>query len=308
VLWLAAALSAIAFSVAATVRAENARTSTAVDGLKAYYLAAGAVERAVLYLQWGPQYRNPDGTARYYDGGPRIELEFPSGQATVEVVPEASKMDLNSATAEELYALLTALGADPGRARDIALGIVAWRTPHSPGLLEQPDSATPPSFSAQPASFQEIEELLLVHGMTPELFYGTYARNAQGRLTARRGLRDCITVYGASGGFDVNTTAPAVLAAIGVPPDVVAAIVQARQVQPFTPGRWSAFAGGIPGLERLRVGGNQIYTIRATGRLRLPDGTLSDARRSVAAVVRPGQTQYGGAFQVLRWFDNAWVE
>jgi len=63
VLWLSAALSAIAFTVANTVRAETERTSTAVDSLRAYYLASGAIDRAILYIQWGPGYRNPDGTA-----------------------------------------------------------------------------------------------------------------------------------------------------------------------------------------------------------------------------------------------------
>jgi hypothetical protein len=56
VLWLVAALSAIAFTVASTVRSEVGRVSNATDGLKAYYLATGAIERALLYIQWGPVY------------------------------------------------------------------------------------------------------------------------------------------------------------------------------------------------------------------------------------------------------------
>ena len=46
VLWLSLALSAIAFSLASTVRGETERTATAVDGIRAYYLATGAIERA----------------------------------------------------------------------------------------------------------------------------------------------------------------------------------------------------------------------------------------------------------------------
>ena len=38
VLWLSAALAAIAFSVSTTVRAETDRVSTAADGLRASYL------------------------------------------------------------------------------------------------------------------------------------------------------------------------------------------------------------------------------------------------------------------------------
>ena len=91
VLWLTAALSAIAFSLANTMRGETERTSTASDGVRAYYLAAGAIDRAILYYQWGPQYRNPDGSTRYYEPPmPRIRMTFPSGEAIVEVIPEAS--------------------------------------------------------------------------------------------------------------------------------------------------------------------------------------------------------------------------
>src|SRR5450432_4166331 len=67
VLWLSAALSAIALSVANTVRTETERTATSSEGLRTYYLASGSVERAILWIQWGIQnYVNPDNTPRYY--------------------------------------------------------------------------------------------------------------------------------------------------------------------------------------------------------------------------------------------------
>src|SRR5712692_10144178 len=94
VLWLSAALSAIAFTVATTVRAETERTSTAVDALRAYYLATGAVERALLYLQWGPGFRNQDGSPKYFENPmPVMRFEFPTGSAIAELIPESSKLN-----------------------------------------------------------------------------------------------------------------------------------------------------------------------------------------------------------------------
>ncbi len=55
VLWLAAALSAIAFTLANTVRGEIERSSTDADGLKAYYLAEGAIDRTVGLHRIGPR-------------------------------------------------------------------------------------------------------------------------------------------------------------------------------------------------------------------------------------------------------------
>src|SRR3954470_25031849 len=92
VLWLSAALSAIAFSVASTVRTETERTSTLADGVRTYYIATGAIERIWLYTQW-VGYTNPDGSPKYFrPGTPRIAMNFPAGVATVQVIPESSKL------------------------------------------------------------------------------------------------------------------------------------------------------------------------------------------------------------------------
>lgn len=310
VLWLSAALSAIAFSVANTVRSETERTSTLSDGVRTYYLAAGAIERLLLYIQWGPGFRNPDGSARYYEPGmPRLHMIFPSGTAAVQVIPENSKLNINTMKPEELLVLLGTLGVDAGRARDIVAAVLDWRTP-VPGelsLFDQHYLSLTPSFRARHASFEEIEELLLVKGMTPELFYGTYVRDAQGRLLPQAGLRDCVSVFGSDGAMDINSVQPAVLTAIGLDPGVVSVIVQRRHAIPFRRAEEIAaiaqFAG--PAAARLTIGGNTIFTFRATGRLRTPDGRDSDLTRSVSAVVKfhrkPVDTP---PVETLRWYDN----
>jgi hypothetical protein len=146
--------------------------------------------------------------------------------------------------------------------------------------------------------------------MTPELFYGSYAHDAEGRFISRTGLRDCVTVYGAAWQSDINTTEPAVLAAIGIPPPVVAAIVETRQHMPIRNQeqlmRFAEAAG--PAGQRLRIGGFTIYTLRATARPRASAETLSDLRRSVAAVVKLNPQDIMQSHQVLRWYDQVWVQ
>ncbi len=310
VLWLAAALGAIAFSVAATVRGEAERTTTAVEALKSYYLATGAVDRALLYMLWGSAHRNPDGSPRYWTQGmPRLYFRFPTGDAVVEIIPAAARMNLNTASEEDLFRLLLVLGAEPERARLAARAIVDWRSPAPggvPTLFDRSYLARTPSFRARHASFEETEEVLLVEGMTPELFYGTYERDSEGRLRRRSGFRDCVSVYGSAGRFDVNSADPALLVSLGLDPGLVASLVERRRVRPFLameelePLR--RFAG--PGAERLGIGGLSIYTLRATARLRRDDGTLSDLRRSVAATVKFLGPGFDALYHVLRWHDN----
>jgi hypothetical protein len=163
---------------------------------------------------------------------------------------------------------------------------------------------------------EEIEELLLVKGVTPDIFYGTYVpageidpglRPTNEKLVPRQGLVDCLSVYGSRGAVDANTAVPAVLTTVGVPPDVAAALVARRNIAPFDPGKLADFlrAYGVNGA-RLRLEGNSIVTMRATARLRLADGSLSDLRRTVGAQIKYMPPGYDAPIHILRWYDTAW--
>ena len=312
VLWLSAVLAAIGFSLASTVRGEAERASTALDSTTSYYLATGAIQRAILYILWGPQQLKPDGTPKFYSAGsPLMTMQFPTGEAMVEVIPEASKFNINSIAPLELFRLLGNLGVSAERADLITRAVNDWRSA-APGLssFDQHYLSLTPSFRARHASFEEIEELLLVEGMTPDIFYGSYesAPQEQGaaRLLPRGGLRDCVSVFGTTSGFDVNTAAPAVLAALGLSPDLVNEIVQRRRFAPLRDQDLARLAQlGGPGASRLRIGGNTIYMVRATARLRVAGGSLSDMQRSVAAMVKIMPEGYDAPYHILRWYENA---
>jgi general secretion pathway protein K len=313
VLWLSAGLAAIALSVSATVRSETDRVSTSGEGLRASYLASGAVERAMLWVLWGSgdySYSNPDGSPRFWKyGQSRLTMSFPSGEALVEVIPESAKLDINRASPEDLYRVAFAVTGHADRAHQIADGIVDWRSPSpSPSVFDQYYSTLLPTFRARHASFQEIEELLLVRGMSPELFYGNYVTGPDGRLYARGGLRDCLSVWGSLGPFDINTASPALMEAMGMPADTVASLVARRQNRPFQKPDEIADYGQLPA--RLRLSnGFTIFTLRATARLRRPDGSFSDVVRTAAATVKLlDRRRSQQPMQVLRWYDDAWSQ
>jgi len=308
VMWLSAALAAIAFSLANSVRGEIERSSTAVDGLRTQYLAQAGIERGILYVEWGRQNQMPKTIPiRYSAATPVLPFSFPSGQAVVEVVPETAKMNINTSPPLDLIRLLLALGVDGDRATQLVTLILMRRGSAPQGSA--PNVSLASSFQPPPASFQETEELMSVPGITTELYYGGYNRDAEGHLVPRTGLKDCLSVFGATDRFDVNFAQPPVLAAIGIPPDSIPAIVARRQLQPFkavqeltdlAPGGGAAFG-------RLRVGGNSIFTFRSTARILLQNGQFSDMRRTVAATVKFLPIDENPTLQVLRWYDNAWT-
>lgn len=311
VLWLAAAMTAIAFALAASVRTETERAEADSEGLRAYYLARGSIDRALLWLQWGPQYHKPDGTTMFYEPPmPRISFTFPSGVAMVELIPESSKINVNHADPDVLYRLLLVLGASEDRARTIAASIFDWRQgSSSPGQspFDAFYASQPSSFLAPHASIRELEELLLVRGMTTDLFYGTYRRDGDGHASWHAGLRDCVTTIGADqSGFDINSVQPAVLAAVGVPSSAISAIVTARNQRPIL--SLDQVSAWLPpeASGRLRIGGGTAVTLRATARLyKVGSRQPSDLKRSVAALVKMGRTRRDPPYTILRWYDNA---
>src|SRR5579863_3493752 len=312
VLWLSAGLAAIAFSVSSSVRTETERVSTSAEGLRAAYLASGAVERGIQWIIWGGDFRNPDGSPRFWGRQSSLSMWFPSGAALVEVIPEASKLSLNGASPDDLYRVVFSVSGDPDRSRQIVEAILDWRSSvPAPTVFDQYYFTLNPTFRARHTSFQEIEELLLVRGMTPELFYGNYTADENGRLYARGGLRDCLSVWGSTGPFDLNTASPALMEAMGMPPDISAAIVARWQSQVFGAMQDAAAIGPVP--PRFAIGGgNTNWTLRAAARLRRPDGTFSDVVRTAAASVQiPHRTRPGGPLtplRVLRWYDDAWSQ
>jgi general secretion pathway protein K len=310
VLWLAAALSAIAFTLANTVRSEIERSSTDADGLKAYYLAEGAIERMLVYIESGAAFVGPDGKPRFEAGKTHVlQLDFPTGVARVEFIPENSKLNVNTAPAPELTNLLLALGVDPGRAQAIVAGILDWRGGTPGGSFTEFDQyylSLTPSFRARHASLQEIEELLLVRGITPDLFYGGYTPDANGKLIPHDGLRDCLSVFGSTGALDVNTVTPEVMEAVGIAPETAAAIVALRRVAPINDlGQLAPFSGAGTGTARLGMTSGTIVTLRATAQLKLPNGRFSDLHRTVSAMVKLLGTDWNPPFHIMRWYDNA---
>lgn len=308
VLWISAALAAIALSVSTSIRSEADRAGTAADGLRASYLATGSVDRAVQWLLWGTAGGDRFFDYLHYEEKSRLYFTYPSGDVVVEMMPEAAKLDINHASGEDLLRVVAAVSGDPARAQRITDGILGWRS----GGAKADSSGQGSTFQPRGASFEEIEELLLVQGVTPELFYGNYVADAEGRLSPRGGLRDSLSVWGSLEQFDANAASPALLEALGASPGAVTQMIQQRARQPFR-NLGEVAALGIP-VGRLSLSGEHlIWNIRATARLRRPNGAPSEVVRSASAIaklVTPPRNRRRDPIKlrVLRFYEDAWSE
>ena len=305
VLWISAALAAVSFALSNTVRGESERVSTDLDGIRAYYLAVGGVERAkieALWDRWHPESRRLP-TSGF------VDYNFPTGTARVEVIPETAKLNLNNILPDRLSRMLAYMGVDQGQAQRILTGFLTHQTSVPGGA----SFSAGPTFPGAGASFQEIEELLAVPGMTPEILYGTYGpaqdaiRAGEGGLVHHSGLADCLSPYGSTGQVDVNGADPAVLAAVGVPLDGINLLVEMRKKTSIDIPKLGELGPRLgAGVSSLRVGGNSVFTFRATAGIRLGNGQLSEVRRTVAQQVKYMPQGFNTYLDVLRWYDTTW--
>jgi hypothetical protein len=243
---------------------------------------------------------------------PRMTFSYPDGVAVVEVIPESSKLNVNGAKPEELFRLMLALGANEARARLLAEAIVDWRSAGTTSDGTGPFDAIyrASSFLAPHASFKQLEELLLVRGMTTELFYGHFGPNATGDMVYYPALRDCVTTY--SNGmamFDINSVPGPVLEAVGWPVPAVRSLELIRSHRAFQTMNEVADVVPVELLARVGLGGGNVMTLRATGALRTADGRPAGLKRTVSAVVKTGNTPGVVStdprqWVVLRWYDN----
>jgi len=80
-----------------------------------------------------------------------------------------------------------------------------------------------------------------------------------------------------------------------------------RQAAPLTMDRLGQMAPVLgPAAQFLTLETKSTFTIRATARVRLPNGQLSDMKRTVAAQIKFLPYGYQERLHVLRWYDTTW--
>jgi len=288
VLWVSAALSAIVFSLAATVRSEFDRAASAVDSTRAYYLAQGGIERFLLHLAQGAGPNSP-----FRPGQRRLRWDFPSGAVDIEITGEDGKLSVYSSPPDSLGRLFVNLGIDGPQAFQIA-GAIASARQSATAANYAPGS----SFASAWPSFLQLEDLLKIGGLTREMYYGWWERDPEGRLVERGGLARHLTLI-ETGAVNVNYASAAVLRAAGVSEGDLAGLLQARESQVLDnfPGMGRALAGGV----YLSGGGSSAYTVRATARL----AGGRPIERSVEVLVRFGKPRLEPPLGIVRWFPSA---
>ena len=285
VLWVVALLSIVAASLAFSMRTETTLAHDLVAQAQARALAEAGVYRGILELY------NPDRLRRWRGDGSPHRIRFGGVPITVSLQDEAGKIDLNSAQRDLLGTLLRASGIDDERRDALLDAIEDWRDADSlrrlNGAEDQEYEAAGRTYGAKDATFNTVEELQQVLGVTPRLF---------------KRLRPALTVHSHSAGIDVQLAPPAVLRALllsdqDAEPDLEE-ILARRGDDAAEPGKSPPDALTPVINPRFAASSNGvIYTVRAEARL------PAQTRASVAATVKLARRS-GRPYTVLAWQEG----
>jgi general secretion pathway protein K len=209
VLWIMLALATLASVYAVYV----VRTAYAVgpsdDRVNAEALFTAALELTAYQISAVPKEKRPS-LGRF---------NFRLGRATVveQFRSETGRIDLNAAPKPLLANLFVMLGAKPEDADQFADRIIGWRSPPPQSGAPDPEAdayrVAGRNYKPRGAPFQEVGELWLVLGLPP--------------AWVERAI-PYVTVYSGADQVNILAAAPLALAALGIGPEQVNAVLAAR--------------------------------------------------------------------------------
>ncbi len=314
VLWVVLAISLLALSFSASVRTEVDAARNVVEQKQAFYMARAGIEYAVYRLLeqqsafFGTQRQAQlelDPTMPEILTGP-LRLELAGGAADIELVDESGKINVNLAPDNLIFNVLLMIGVPGPQADVITDSIGDWLDPDNlirpfgaeDGYYASLDSPYP----IKNGPFDLPEELLLVRGVTPEIYYGRKTTAENGEPVELYGLQNYFTTFSTVNRIDVNSAPIPVLAAIpGLDFGTALMIDQVRRQAPLRDvAELSQTIPGIGGevLNFLAVVRSGVYTVQSTGRV---NGSQVVSR--IRAVIRADGFGPKG-YSILYWNES----
>lgn len=196
VLWILTLLTLIASSFVHAMRTEINIVGNTVARAKLEASASAGVQRAILEIVKPPQM--PD---RWNTFGVPQAWSFNGQSMMISLVDESGKIDINIGNEALMRGLLRSQGASEDEAAALMDAILDWRDADSlkrpRGAEEAEYAAAGLSYKPANATFQSVEELRLVLGMTPALYQRLaphitiYSRQAgiNSQIASREALR-----------------------------------------------------------------------------------------------------------------------
>ena len=318
VLWIFVVLGVLAMDFARYIRDDAMAAVNFSEETRAYYIALAGMNRTIFDADRARERAAPGAVAQPVDAesdddeplpadGQWHDGEFAGGHYTVRMTDEGGRLSLNKIDDALLTRVITNLmrggnttkGMDRRATNEVSTvvdSILDWRDAdhlkRAHGAESEFYLKRRPPYRAKNGFFDSPEELLLVRGVTPALFYGH---------DGIPGLREVFSVYSRSNNIHLRNASPAVLQALlGFDADTAADLVAQRDTD--STGFFQQITTQVadPHLVQLMVE-EEPRTVLLEGRA---DTQAQRNQSAVAAVVDLSSESAEGA-RVLRWLDRA---
>ncbi len=253
----------------------------------AYQLARAGIERAKIEILSANDstylYLNEDGILVFgeEDENPLREDKIGSGTFSYTITDEDGKLNINSASIPQLRYVIKKTGVDMNDADTIVDSIIDWRDTNDFHMLNGAEEdyyqslAMP--YSCKDAPFDIIDELLLVKGVTHEIFFGSDGEEER----KYEGIEQYLTPWG-SGKINVNT-APEIVLETVFGSTVAANIISQRKISPIS---YPADGGIVM---------SSFFTVTSTGTI--GEGKI---KRTIKIILEKKE----GKIETVYWNDN----
>jgi len=251
-LWVITILSVIVLEFCFAMRTEVNITNNYKEELQLYGMAEGGVQRAVAELIYKhdtrvqqmrktlkPEEVPPEKMEWVTDGRPYL-LPFDQGVCEVKVMSEGGKINVNVISESTLRKIIGNLGLEAEERDMVVDSILDWRDPDDfyrvNGAENDYYQSLKEPYYCKNGNLDSIEELLLIRGVTPDLFYGRKGikKEGEGEKADRIGLKDIFSIYAAGEQIDINSATPVALKfVLGIPDELARLIVKAREEKGF---------------------------------------------------------------------------
>ncbi len=202
VLWVLILLSAIATEFCSAMRTEVNMVRNFKEQTEAYYIALAGLNRAITELIRNesipkrklltPEKEDEevlDTTDRWRMNTDIPPVSFAEGEFEVHIDNEAGKINLNTADETLLEMMLNGFDLEAQEKSIIVDSVLDWRDENDLHRMNGAENdyyqSLPQPYECKNGDFDAIEELLMVRGITPDIFYG--------------GLKDMVTAFQDSG-------------------------------------------------------------------------------------------------------------
>ncbi len=241
-------------------------------------------------------------------------LPYDQGTCEIRVIGEAGKVNINRVTDATLRKIIGQMGLE-GEARDIVTdSILDWINPGDftrlNGAKNDYYQSLKEPYNCKNGYLDSIEELLLVRGVTPDLFYGKKGiKKGEGENAEKEGqtgLRNIFSIYSSGEQVDINSaTVPVLRVALGLPIEVAQSIVKARGGKGFL--NQQDLVSRVPEMTPLiGTAANLIvyqsmapyYTIESKGK-----GKDSGSVQGIKVIVKIDPAEKAG-YKIIQWVDR----